>query len=435
MLLLLACQPTPDEEIVKNRLDGTLLSAVSARAAEPYQYEAPDRWTEEMEVRGQAVHIDASVEIGESMLHPVLTIQKKPFDPDTTVRLLKALFGEDLELREGGRSYDELLEDLMTAQRGCAVDYDEETGEIVYDPSQVNEDEINELKELLAKTSPYETYHALTEENLIFPGRGQVVRDADGNTWYLVCQAGCLSADRYRKGIIQPESWVMQDGGYFGEKPHALENIQISEEDAIAAGSAFLNKLNRPDLVLADTERARMIQGGTFELFGEGYSLYYISGIEGIIPVDYAKKEDSWLFDFYKLNPETAYADKWPQEDLWLFVTEKGVLSVTWENPKEIVMTANENATLLPFSEIQKSIRQYLEYGLVGDKTDPVTISRIVLSMAIQRVPNQGNEAFLAPTWIVYIRSSAEERLKATQAVFLISALDGTYISRLGWFG
>jgi hypothetical protein len=97
-------------------------------------------------------------------------------------------------------------------------------------------------------------------------------------------------------------------------------------------------------------------------------------------------------------------------------------------------LTANENASLLPFEEIQKSIRRYLEIGLNG-KNNPITIERIVLSAAIQQAPDQGDEAFLAPVWVVYLHSEIDQKLNARQAVFLISALDGIYVSRVGRFG
>ena len=41
-LLLCACQPTPAEEIVVNKGDGTLEEAVAAEALPPARYEAPE---------------------------------------------------------------------------------------------------------------------------------------------------------------------------------------------------------------------------------------------------------------------------------------------------------------------------------------------------------------------------------------------------------
>ena len=73
--LLPGCQPTPEEEFVVNRLDGALEEAVLATPAPPARYEAPERWTESFDVRGQTVRIDVAIEVPDAVEYPVLTVQ------------------------------------------------------------------------------------------------------------------------------------------------------------------------------------------------------------------------------------------------------------------------------------------------------------------------------------------------------------------------
>ena len=82
--LLPGCQPTPEEEFVVNRLDGALEEAVLATPAPPAQYEAPERWTESFDVRGQTVRIDVAVEVPDAVEYPVLTVQNAPFTAHET---------------------------------------------------------------------------------------------------------------------------------------------------------------------------------------------------------------------------------------------------------------------------------------------------------------------------------------------------------------
>ena len=61
--LLSACQPTPEEGFVVDRQDGALEEAIAATPAPAARYEAPQRWQETFEVRGQTVR-EAAGEMG-----------------------------------------------------------------------------------------------------------------------------------------------------------------------------------------------------------------------------------------------------------------------------------------------------------------------------------------------------------------------------------
>ena len=91
---LSACQPTPEEDVVVNKGDGTMEAAVAAPAAAPYRYEAPERWVETFTARDQTVRIDAGVEVPDDEYHPVLLVERRSFDAQQAVDYYTALFGE-----------------------------------------------------------------------------------------------------------------------------------------------------------------------------------------------------------------------------------------------------------------------------------------------------------------------------------------------------
>ena len=117
-----------------------------------------------------------------------------------------------------------------------------------------------------------------------------------------------------------------------------------------------------------------------------------------------------------------------------MLVTEEGVIFFDWAAPKTVVNTANENVALLPFEEIQQNIRELLSVGLYVDDInvdDDALITRVVLGTAIQQIPNQGDEAFLVPAWVITFTTETAQRVLVTPSVFMINALDGLSIS--GW--
>ena len=118
--LLSACQPTPAEEIIVNRGDGALEEAIAATAVPAARYEAPQRWEETFEVRGQTVRIDMPVEVADASEYPVLTVQRAPFTAQRCVEAVEAYLGAAAWLRETEYSYEEILTDLRVAQRGAA---------------------------------------------------------------------------------------------------------------------------------------------------------------------------------------------------------------------------------------------------------------------------------------------------------------------------
>ena len=100
LVLLSACQPTPEEGFVFDRLDGALEEAIAATPAPAARYEAPQRWQETFEVRGQTVRIDMPVEVADAGEYPVLTVQRRNIDAQQCIAAAEALLGGPAQLRE-----------------------------------------------------------------------------------------------------------------------------------------------------------------------------------------------------------------------------------------------------------------------------------------------------------------------------------------------
>lgn len=431
LLLLFGCQPTPTEEAIINRGDGTLEKTVRAYPVDPYSYEALDHWEETYYAREQEIRFSADIEIPNTRVHPVTTIKRHSFSSIDVLSFLQSLSQGDWSIRDSEYSLDELMTDLQNVSKGAFVDVDEETGELIWEPYEGQQEEMERLQALIAETPMEDTYVPLSANRLAIPLNRQRVKDSTGTTWYLSVKSSLIILDRYRDGNIQMENWVMQGDATPGEKAHPLENIKITEAEAIQRGDAIINALGFTNFRAADVQKARDTQSYTYSVYGEGYWLTYVPTLDGAIPCFYGNYVDPDFLNFTQQN-DISYAPNWAQENVQMFITEQGVLFLSWAAPKENVMVANSNVQLLPFDEIQKSIKKLLEYGTGGSNGPAVLVKRIVLTTSIAQIPNQGDEAFLIPTWAVFMTSELNERLNIDMGVLLINALDGTYINRFG---
>lgn len=435
IVLMLGCQPTPSDNYVVDRVDGVLEKAIRANPVNPYSYSAPQSWNETFVVRGQTVKIDAPISVSNSNQFPVLTVTKDSFDAMRCIDIVEHLWGKCDGLRKELTSYDELLTDIQNAQKGSLSGIDEETGELLWEPYEGQEEEIASLKALLATTNPSDTYIELTKANLGFPISNRALRFETGDQIYLRANENSISISKYRSSNIQLESWVMQGDALPGEKPHKLENIVVSEQDAIDIGNGVIQNLGLKGYSLATALKARATESYTYKTHGEGYLLTYVLCPEGSVACCYENYSDSAALFF--TAEKDAYAARWAQEYIQMFVTENGILHFFWSAPKIIVNTANSNVDLLPFSQVQDSIRSLLNYGLEGrpeaaGQNNDLLITNIILGSSIQQIADQGDEAFLVPTWIVFLTTQEEQDAHFDLSVLMINALDGSYISRWG---
>ena len=427
LLAAVACQPTPTEEAVINRADGALEKAVRDKPVDPYTYEAPERWTETYKIREQEVRIDAQIEVPDADRFPVTTIKQSAFTPNDAVSFLQGFVAGEWTIRENEYSREELTVDLKNAAKGVYMGEDDETGEIIWQPDEA---EMQRIQKLIEEAPVVDTFVPIKAEKLAFPMRMKAVKDSAGTLWYFTASRRLdLSLSRYRDGNIQMENWVMQGDATPGERPHALENIKISEEDAIKKGDEVVAALGLQNFRIASAQRARETQSYSYTVLGEGYYLTYVPTLPGATACSYyTYSEPDFMPSVY--DSGMTYAPSWRLENVEMFVTDEGVLFLGWGNPMETVLTANENVQLMPFADIQKSLKKLIEYCTGGGAGSPILIKRIMLTSAIAQIPDQGDEAFRVPAWAFFITTEQNEKENIDMQLLLINALDGTLIRR-----
>ncbi len=440
IFLLLACVPTPSEEVIVNKSDGSMVQAIAAPKAEAARYEAPARWEETVSLKNLKIRFDADVILPEGTVYPVQTVRRHAFTPEDVIKLLNTCFPGPFELRENRYGMEEIEEDIRLLLRGRLVDWDDETGEVTWEPFTEEPEELTELKEKMAQCPAEDTFVPLEPKLLQYGNEQTVLRSADGRLLYLQFTKNTLRISTARAAEVQSETTVYQ-GGFIGEPWHkTLDHVTIPEETACDIADRFLLSARLADQFgVGYIEKARIARATAeepyYEELSEGY-LLHLARSGGYVPYPQGGgyfNEDS-ASAMHRSLTEADFQQKWSMDWIMAYVTENGIESIEWYDPNEYVQEANENVVLLPFDEIQKHIRDTLKfcYSWTDDKQGgyrfgEIDVKKIILSCSISRLPDNPDEAVLAPTWVVVYENSRYATTMKHDSILLINAIDGSF--------
>lgn len=438
-LMLLACVPTPSEEVIVNKSDGSMVQAITAPKAEAARYDAPARWEETISLKNLKIRFDADVILPEGNVYPVQTIKRHAFTSEDVINLLNACFVGPFELRENRYSMAEIEEDIRLLLRGNLVDWDDETGDVVWEPFVEEPEELADLKEKMAQCPAEDTFVPLDPNRLMYYSDTTVLRCADGKLLYLQYSKNTLRIDTARTAEVQDEAIVYQ-GGFIGEPWHkTLDHVTISEKTACETAERFLSKAGLADQFgVGYIEKARMAHATAeapyCEELSEGYLLHLARSGGGYIPYPqgggYFNEDSSSAMR--RSITETDFNMKWSMDWIMAYVTENGIESIAWYDPNEYVQQANENVVLMPFDDVQQHIRDMMKYCYSWTDEGSVRIfdiqvRQVILSCSISRLPNNPDEAVLAPVWVVVYRNSRYATAIQHDSILLINAIDGSF--------
>ncbi len=431
-LLLSACQPTPEEDIIVNKGDGALEAAIAATAVPSEQPLLPvdevgervEHWTDELHIRGLTCTIDADIVLPDKKIFPVYRVRQRTLDA-AAAQVLDYFLADATGACETTRTRDQVLLDLMLARKGSYAVYD---GVGVWEPYDGQEEDIARLEQELQNT-PEETFGPVPDTVPLDPPYTYALPDG-GRVRVQVSQDSLYATAYGVYSIVQPENWVMDGEAYPGEPAGTtLKNVKLTQAEAEAMAQAFLEQAGLTYLGLAEAEKARILQDITFETLSEGWQLIYVRSDGGCIPVYYYNQQTGYLY-----QRSEDYAPRWYPEALRLYVDENGIQSFEWSRPLEIVETMNENVLLLEFDEIREQITQAIAHGYAymsekmgGSGNYAVTVNRIVLTNVLVPMRDTVDYQMLVPAWLVFYQQQmgAAEPLTAFIAV---NAVDGSTI-------
>lgn len=436
ILILTACKPTPEHEVVQYRGDNALEQLLTIQN-DLDTYEHPTYWEETYPIHDSLdLKIIADVELSDGAVFPVYRIKRASVDAKWITDTLIAIWPNIVEKREQERSYEELTEDWLIIKRGQFDDVDE-NGEIIWVPWEDEEERLTALQEIMDQTPKESTYLPFSADAISTEETQFTLRRQDGSLLYCYCSAQSCDAEQSsyiicrteRFGNVQSEIMVLEGDAIAGEKAHPLTNVRISQEDAEKTAEEALSRLNKPNMKFAEATKARCVNRYQ-EVTSEGWMLYYTPA---------AGSEKACAYSLYvrdgAFQTEEQYAPSWSCETIEFYITENGIESFSYGSPYAIQETINDNVKLLSFSEIQDRIKNLFRfsYAWTGDGRDygigsSIYVKRIVLTASITQIANQGNEALYVPTWAVFYNSENEQKLYIPDHIMLLNAIDGSLI-------
>ncbi len=408
-LLLTACQPTPDKAVV---VGGDLEEKIVRSSASVTVYNAPQNWQETLDIgHGIKATFNASVTVPDVTAFPVYKA--------TQVKLSESKIKPILDYFVQGR-------EIMKAPEPTK---DEIENELVLARKNNDETWVQDLEGMLQNAPETIEPEYITDWELGPKSEiaGLIVQE-DG-TYGGVALTKYLFG--YCEGTVYTEALLQMEG------KDAVGEVDITIEAATAAAQTVLDDLGIKGKTVSSFEKAELYSKLSPSIFGyysqtpqsKGYFITYVpnnGGIKGRFTEN--------MVSFQKM--EYAYVSPFYPEYILIYVNEQGrVQRFNWFSPFEITETVSDNATLMPFSDIQERIREMIKF-IFESTGESVTVDSIEMNMALTAAKDNRKEAIYMPAW--YIHCTQDKKMMAAKTgmetnqvdlTFVLNAVDGGVIN------
>ena len=398
LALLLACVPTPEEEFVVNKGDGTfeeLLLVTAAPQTNKIQNEAleetpapvseafPESWEDLIETAAMNIPIHAEIRTNGHPC-PIRKVRRHTISKDEAqtiaAAMLPAVSGVWNSTAYSREEYEEALAALSAqGQAGAA----------------------KEIFDEMSDTSlPNEQMESIAEIRI--ESNDQTFRCENGQYATVSCWGDMLRIDAHRHAVAYSQELLEEDGFYPGCGPILL-SPSISQEKAEEILYAFLERVGFEGYSVCEAEKAGCFGILNRTEYSQGWNFYLVHSDE-YVPIDMQRHG---LGSIFRYESSGVYSAPWHPESMIAYVSENGVESFGWYDPTETVEIVNPDVQLMGFSELQKRIRNMLSAGLswMADLKAPYgdhpIVKALVLTQTLVPVKDEPDAAYLMPTWVV----------------------------------
>ncbi len=440
-LLLTACQPTPEEEIVKQKSEALFVESITATAKpeKSFKMQVSQHITQDVETENAKIKIsiDADVEMPDAEAYPIVKISKSEFSRETLKQVYTVLAHGTEEIEVFPRAfYQKDLDALLDLRDSGDLD---KYGSL---------EELNEAIEAQQKKVAAAPEKTVTKE-AVFNWTGDAaplfffISDAEtqqvgccnpAEEYYIEC-VGNMSEMKYLEAQVLYESSI----NYIQPRVEAgsiqLVMPKITEEEGKQKAEQLISDLGlSEDFVLAGSRTAvksELYRGETGQ--AEAVHEYlFVRQIAGV-PVTFFNVSMSSDAE----NP-SSYAAPWYYEKIRIFADDSGILGFLWNGPCKVEEVVNRNARLLPFEEILETFERMVGYKYAGLQEDSlteksaVTVTRIQLGLVRVIEKNDLGTAYLVPAWTFFgleiIDDWSSCGCDGFDPILILNALDGSVI-------
>ena len=465
-LVLSACQPTPEEEIVVNKNDGKFQQALDATPEETAQVkdtfqvqetempvEYPERWQAEFEKYGGRLKfaIDADVIVSDAGSYPVVTIKPYYIPIDQANKIVETIFGTlDVYCALYERTKDQIQDMIVQVKadiKKAENDGDEEMAE------QYRET-LASMTESLKYAPDEATYNKYNGEYDIYISEGS-------EQWSIVLREDPLDVKTPSlsiHNIVRSEIGNGYDAsvsyGNFSVEQHLFyddlllktkykDNPVFNTDEAKTAvekADSFLAEIDIKERVV-EQMYAIAASEGSEEIIG--YKIFYGKKFNGItIPRNVQFGGSAWA---NSIQTQENYVAPFDYEQMMVDVTYGEVSCFEWQSAFETNQVLNDDVELMPFDEIMSRAESQLavKYAYLEgreDETQNLYVDEIILTYAVEPIQNEKYQYMLIPVWAfyggvdygegteVYEGEIREGRYPIQRSLLTVNAVDGSVI-------
>ena len=487
-MLFSGCQTTPDEPVVVGKDMEQMLekaqdetpqrdeslggSALSDRLNVPEVYQVADEYYD-----GRlSLHANAQIQLPEANQIPSVRVSAGEFDQDRVNALYDVLV-------EGTQMYtrsDELTKAQLEKQILSRKEYIEriKSGDSFGDESPDLELEENKLKELEAayQTAPETIVSVAADATLQASKNGGTAvnltgEDAKGNVITFSVDNPeddtQSSFNFYRVASSSEKEWIVF--GPYDITEDTLSDgtsklLGISLDEAKAAAIQFFANIGEDTVGIGDMRICYQVPVDFFFTPTASEEFYRLSEEAQIAKIEESAALAYVEFTCYRLVNDVPvssqhidfqtgvsegdevpqYMKEWAYEEIILGVSARGIETVTWNSPLDILETITDHTNLMSFEQIDEIFRQMfkvkysellgssIQSGGILNSSYEVTDVRLTLRRI--REQNSTETGYLIPVWDFYGKYSVEyngepeQTFEEKEPLLTINAIDGSVI-------
>lgn len=425
LLMLVACQPTPEEEFVVNKGDGVLTEKIADVPAEEKRFEAPARVDEIIHGQGLTVELAAEVVLPAVDCYPVAEVVSQTYDAAWARDMLTRIAdGRRLLVRESEACANMTREGILREIRGVQ----ESLSTLDEDYANLSEAEREELrKDLNEQLEVWQAYYREAPDSTdgldadlsdaAYDALGRMNAEVDDERperkYHSPIEARMDGTIEY----ANMDDAISQTTGY-EPVTGPLRGVTLSEDEAVAVAKTFLARLGETDLepvlvFAADCPR----YGEEYERHDEqAYVIWFTRPVNGMPGAMTHSQQD--VFGYYSQNGgDRTYSEPCEQEYAYFKIRDTGVNWFEWHKPSTVTRIVNENVKLVPFETVLATFRKQImlevfpvleEARVSCDYCDmkitdaTIRIDRIALENVRIRKEGATGTYLLVPAWSFY---------------------------------
>ncbi len=432
-----ACQPTPEEEIVVNKNDESILNTVQQSSAVTgtnirENLNIPEHYTHEAQNESGLIQlsVDANIKVPNIASIPVNRIQMHAFSQEEVNILIETLMrGEPVyETPEEPTFTKEQLQQriIETLQILAGDDYYGRTREEWEKDLSWYQERVEDAPDTMGDVQ-------------LTPSDGKlIIGDPNGVRFdeeYLnvITYLGGTSMSKFR---VENNSGYNNYSVYFdsgiSDDSHDIVPLTITQEQASEQVEALFQKLGYKDFVLNNSIK------DSSSPEHEMWELQYVRQYNGVLVSKEREGKDS---------DDPSYAPSWSAEMIQVQVDDTGIEMLNWSNPYEITEEVMPSANLQSFEKIQQRFEEMFfvmntdegQFDKGTEYTIKFVVNRIELELMRINEKDSADTGLLVPVWIFYgntqdNHANPEGELSATiggadLVIMKINAIDGSIIN------